>query len=360
MRFRSLIYFFLIFSIILFATGCGGDGFSSKDDPAGDNGGADNGNENVPPGPWLCFTANTAGSTVTTVISYGTVTHTPSLEYSYDGETWMPFVLNTGDPETDTKITLAKAGDKVYLRAKDKNDSFSEPDDSGNISFSLTGSIAASGNVMSLVDKDCSATAIPCDYCFSYLFEDCSELTTAPELPATTLAEACYDCMFYGCTNLTSAPVLPATTLAYWCYTYMFSGCIGLTVAPDLPATTLAEGCYIRMFDGCSSLTTAPALPATTLEKECYWYMFCDCAELTIAPELPAEVLVKECYREMFKRCYKLNSITVHFTTWSPADATTAWVNGVKSTGDFYCPTLLDTSSPGASKNPSGWTVHKP
>ena len=151
---------------ILFAAGCGGDGSggtSGNDDPAGGNGGADNGNENeeIPPGPWLCFTANTAGSTVTTIISYGTVTHTPSLEYSYDGEAWLPFVLNSGDPEIDTKITLAKAGSKVYLRAKDKNDSFSEPDDSGNISFAFTGSIAASGNVMSLVDKDCAATAIP-------------------------------------------------------------------------------------------------------------------------------------------------------------------------------------------------------
>ena len=97
---------------------------------------------------------------------------------------------------------------------------------------------------------------------------------------------------------------------------------------------------------------------ATTLANECYFYMFCDCTELTIAPELPAEVLVKECYREMFKRCYKLNSITVHFTNWSPADATTAWVANVKATGDFYCPALLDTSSAGTSKNPAGWTVH--
>ena len=27
-------------------------------------------------------------------------------------------------------------------------------------------------------------------------------MTTAPELPATTLAEGCYGYMFYGCTNL--------------------------------------------------------------------------------------------------------------------------------------------------------------
>lgn len=31
---------------------------------------------------------------------------------------------------------------------------------------------------------------------------DCSSLTTAPELPAETLADYCYQYMFYNCTNL--------------------------------------------------------------------------------------------------------------------------------------------------------------
>jgi len=30
----------------------------------------------------------------------------------------------------------------------------------------------------------------------------CTSLTTAPELPATTLVTCCYDHMFYGCTSL--------------------------------------------------------------------------------------------------------------------------------------------------------------
>ena len=140
----------------------------------------------------------------------------------------------------------------------------------------------------------------------------------------------------------------------------MFSDCSNLTTAPELPVTTLADGCYRGMFYGCSSLTSAPALPATTLEKECYWGMFSNCNELTTAPELPATTLKANCYKEMFQGCKKLNSITVHFVSWSPYNATTDWVIAVKATGDFYCPTLLDTSSPGTSKNPSGWTVHKP
>ena len=34
------------------------------------------------------------------------------------------------------------------------------------------------------------------------MFQGCTSLTEAPELPATTLATNCYSYMFYKCTNL--------------------------------------------------------------------------------------------------------------------------------------------------------------
>ncbi|MCQ3907287.1 MAG: hypothetical protein MJ219_00560 [Mycoplasmoidaceae bacterium] len=34
----------------------------------------------------------------------------------------------------------------------------------------------------------------------------------------------------------------------------MFKDCKNLTTVPNLPATTLAEECYYKMFDGCTSL----------------------------------------------------------------------------------------------------------
>ena len=36
----------------------------------------------------------------------------------------------------------------------------------------------------------------------------------------------------------------------------MFSGCTSLTSAPELPATTLARYCYGNMFSGCTKLNT--------------------------------------------------------------------------------------------------------
>ena len=95
--------------------------------------------------------------------------------------------------------------------------------------------------------------------------------------------------MFNGCSNLTQAPELPATTLANNCYYYMFRSCTSLTRATALPATTLKDSCYYYMFFGCTSLTQAPELPATTLAKYCYGSMFLDCTSLKISTSQSSE-----------------------------------------------------------------------
>ena len=142
--------------------------------------------------------------------------------------------------------------------------------------------------------------------CYKYMFDGCTSLISAPELPATTLANNCYNSMFYGCTALTQAPALPATTLADYCYSSMFYGCTALISAPELPATTLSNGCYSFMFRGCTALTQAPALPATTLAIYCYNSMFYGCTALTQAPALPATTLSSDCYGSMFDGCTAL------------------------------------------------------
>ena len=73
--------------------------------------------------------------------------------------------------------------------------------------------------------------------------------------------------MFSGCSELTTAPALPATTLAEYCYAQMFSGCSELTTAPTLPAETLAFGCYNEMFSGCTALSSVTML-ATDVSAE--------------------------------------------------------------------------------------------
>ena len=179
----------------------------------------------------------------------------------------------------------------------------------------LTGTdIKCIGNIENLLDY-ATVTAgnhpTMANNCYFNMFRDCTSLTQAPELPATTLAEGCYEYMFYGCTSLTKAPVLPATTMANNCYFSMFNGCTSLTQASELPAITLASSCYSFMFRDCTSLTQAPELPATTLAESCYSDMFHDCKSLTQAPSLSATTLANSCYEYMFYGCTSLTKAPV-------------------------------------------------
>jgi hypothetical protein len=160
-------------------------------------------------------------------------------------------------------------------------------------------------------------------YCYEYMFYGCTSLVTAPTLPATTLAIFCYEYMFYGCTSLTSAPVLPSTTIVNSCYTNMFSGCISLVTVPALPATTLANNCYSSMFMNCTSIVNAPALNATTVINNCYTNMFSGCTSLINGPDLPAVTLVANCYNSMFNGCTNLINTPNNnvYTSKSPAQA---------------------------------------
>jgi hypothetical protein len=182
-------------------------------------------------------------------------------------------------------------------------------------------------------------------------------LTSAPKLPATTLANDCYYEMFYSCTKLTTAPELPATSLEKACYSGMFNQCVKLTTAPELPATTLAYDCYSSMFYGCRGLTTAPDLPATTLNQSCYYRMFYDCTGLTTAPDLPAETLAIQCYSGMFVNCSKLNYIKMLATNISASNCLNGWVSGVAAIGTFVKSSFATWNVTGTSGVPEGWTV---
>ena len=264
--------------------------------------------------PYVTFTAEEAGSTLgLTKLSTNQI-----LEYSNDTTTW-----NTMD--TSTNISLPNTGDKVYVRGI-----LSANNSSSNYTrFKMTGKISASGNCNAIWNHEDLEAALK-QYCGYYMFYGCTSLVSAPELPATTLADDCYKQMFESCTSLTAAPELPATTLSSSCYSHMFSNCISLTGAPALPATTLASNCYERMFGECWKLTTAPELPATKLAYYCYQLMFAGCKNLNKITCLATDI----------------NS------SW-----TYNWVSNVSSTGTFIKDPNMNDWTTGTGGIPSGWTV---
>ena len=250
------------------------------------------------PTPYITFTAKGAQTfKMTTQNGY----EISGLEYSVNNGDWAIV-------KADTEVPFGGAKGDLRLRGINPNGTATARNAYSTITFTANVNVACTGDIRTLLDWRVYNIVDTQNARFCYLFKNCSVLTSAPELPATKLADYCYYGMFYGCTKLTSAPVLPATTLANDCYGSMFQGCTNLTDAPELPAKTLVNSCYTIMFQGCTSLTDAPKLPATTLADDCYNEMFEGCTSLTAAPELPATKLAGSCYCEMFYNCTSLES----------------------------------------------------
>ena len=252
----------------------------------------------------LCFTAKYDNQTIQ-LIKIGSP-DSINLQTSTDGKSWTPY-------NVEDIITVPNAGDKVYFKAVGYNSRMAtSPDDYHKFittsEFEDSG-FEASGNVNSLLEED--------------------------EYIARTMS----------------------LENRQFCYAYLFSGTL-LTTAPELPATTLAYGCYAMMFENCPILNTAPKLPATTLAGFCYYSMFQGCTSLTQSPVLPADDLVDNCYAYMFQGCTSLNYVLAGFYNWEQY-ATEDWLNNVAATGTFVCSSTLisNTTERTTSTVPASWTM---
>ena len=253
--------------------------------------------------PYLSF----IGNEDFTLKTYNTTKNwNGTLEYSTDAMNW----------NTWNGTEISSAGSKLYLRGTGNT---RITGNSNNYRFVFTGTdalrIDCKGNIENLLDY---------------------ETVSAGGHP--TMANYCYAYMFYNCTSLTAAPALPATTLANYCYAYMFDGCTGLTTAPALPATTLAEYCYRCMFIRCTSLTTPPSvLPATTLANYCYAYMF-EFTAIDAIPRIMATTYAENSCKGMFDDIKTLNvygtSGTGHTYGWTAPSSASTYCSGMFGSDD--------------------------
>lgn len=190
---------------------------------------------------YFCLTSNQDGSYV-----YAQGRSGVSLECSTDKQTWTPW-----DWEAATYLD---EGDKLYLRGTNTTLS----DSSNSWYFRMSGSIAASGDITTMLDPDGSVASLPA-YSFYRLFNNCPSLTTAPSMKSvTTIGNYACDAMFTECTALATLPDLDnVTTVGQWGMAGMFEGCTSLTTAPDLRNITSvgSYGCA-AMYHSCSSLLT--------------------------------------------------------------------------------------------------------
>ena len=283
---------------------------------------------------------------------------TRSIEYSKDeGDSWTTVTSSSG---TGTPIPVT-AGDVLLLRGY--------TDHVANLPvFDIPVRCYLYGDITSLVNGTGGLESM--DTSLARLFEDCTGIRNHPTkelvLDCTTLVRnTCYHHMFDGCTGLTRAPELPATSLSIQCYAYMFSDCTSLVQAPEiLPAPVLRNICYDSMFDGCSSLRQAPRLPATSLADGCYEAMFARCILLEEAPDLPATLIPIFAYNNMFDGCTSLRRIRCMALTrqdWNTNlgenQYTYFWTRNVPPGGHFVKNSSCSWWTTGPDGIPEGWTV---
>ena len=215
--------------------------------------------EEIP--PYVTFKANGKQTFQMTAVPDYEIS---GLEYSVNNdEKWRKV-------EKDGKISFGGEYGDLRLRGTNHNGTAKDESYYSTIKFTdETVNVACTGDIRTLLDWKNYNIVKTDNARFCSLFETCSVLTSAPELPATKLANCCYYYMFYKCTNLTSAPVLPATILAQECYSNMFTECTNLTSAPELPATKLAVHCYYSMFSNCPKLSSVTMLaPKSEIETK--------------------------------------------------------------------------------------------
>lgn len=196
-------------------------------------------------------------------ISFSGSSSSNKLSYSTDdGQNWTQMTSQSESvPVNEGDRVMWKGTPTIFGRSQ------------GMGKFMATANFNAEGNAMSLLfgdDFQGQTDLTSKNSAFRSLFQGNTTLQSAENmiLPATKLAEFCYQSMFSGCTNLTTAPELPAMTLESTCYGNMLRG-TSITEAPELPATTLAPSCYINMFNGCTRLTSITCLATDISASRC-------------------------------------------------------------------------------------------
>ena len=273
--------------------------------------------------------------------------------------------MSLGDATSSSKEQIeipVSAGDK--LRLWGENAVYGHESEAFNYTnIKGSGYHYVYGDICSLISSGAyTAVTSLAPYAFAGLFQGNDKLKSHPTeklvIRPTTVGTGCFRGMFNGCTALERAPELPASNLAAYCYDAMFHSCSSLTQAPDLPATTLADFCYMGMFHSCSSLQNPPAISAQTLATACCMNMFSECTSLKESPALTAGTLEPYCYSMMFSSCTSLKKITCTASDISASDALMNWVSGVPSGGTFIKKNDVTWPS-GSSGIPTGWTVQQ-
>ena len=175
--------------------------------------------------PYVTFYANVGQTFKMTTKDY-TIS---GLEYSVNDGEWKKVVA-------EEEVSFGGIDGTLRLRGKNIYGTASSTSEYSTITFTdpYSDVLYCDGDIRTLLDYENYKTVDTKNARFCNLFKNCTLLASAPELPATTLANECYSSMFDGCAKLIKAPALPAETLADGCYSWMFNRCLQLSTVKML------------------------------------------------------------------------------------------------------------------------------
>ena len=174
----------------------------------------DNGKaEEIP--PYVTFTADEEQTFKMTTNENYKITR---LEYSVNGGDWITVT-------EDSRVNFGAEDGDLRLRGKNPDGTATNSSLYSTIAFINDNvNVACTGDIRTLLDWEKYKTVDTSKARFCRLFENCSVLTSAPELPATTLAQHCYYSMFSGCEKLSTVTMLAPSgqiTNSYACTNWL-------------------------------------------------------------------------------------------------------------------------------------------
>lgn len=212
----------------------------------------------------VCFEADGEQTvSITKVDSAPTIT----MQYSYDGVTWNAWDLSA--------LTFGGAT-KVYVRGVN-NETFATNKTNYTFTFGTDSYVYVSGIAEALLNGENEVLQYSKEYTFKRLFRGQTALREADRLrfEAMTVLGYSHMAMFENCVNLLTGPELPATTLnGNAPYRDMFRNCSSLVNATELPATTLSPQCYQNMFYNCTSLKTIRCRAKVTASSATLYWLY--------------------------------------------------------------------------------------
>lgn len=149
--------------------------------------------------PYVTFTANGEQIFKMTTNENYMIT---GLEYSVNGGDWITLT-------EESRVNFGAEDGDLRLRGKNPDGTATNPRFYSTIAFINDNvNVACTGDIRTLLDWEKYKTVDTQNARFCWLFNGCSVLTSAPELPATTLADYCYYKMFYNCKKLSTVTML--------------------------------------------------------------------------------------------------------------------------------------------------------